>query len=137
MGRDAAGALSYASVDSDFVDNFGAAISIDDGESLVGRLGLSIDYRSAWLGSRGPTSAYIYGIANIYREFLDGTTVIVGATPFHTANEKLWGGLGLGGTYSWAGDRYALYGEVSYNTSLDNFGDSHSISGTAGVRVRW
>ena len=89
------------------------------------------------VGSRGPSSAHVYGIANVYREFLDGTTVALAGTPLHVENEELWGGVGLGGTYSWAGDRYALYGEVSVNTSLDNFGDSYSVNGTAGLRIRW
>ena len=129
--------LSYARVRGDFTDNFGADVSIDDGDSLVGRLGVALDYRSAWLGPRGPNHAVVYGIANVYREFLDGTTVDISGTPFSTENEKLWGGLGLGGTYAWAGDRYALFGEVSVNTSLDNFGDSYSVNGIAGLRIRW
>ena len=37
----------------------------------------------------------------------------------------LWGGVGLGGTYSWANDKYALHGEASVNTSLDHFGQSY------------
>ena len=78
--------LSYASVDGHFVDNFGAAVSIDDGDSLIGRLGLALDYRSAWLGPRGPSSAHVYGIANVYREFLDGTTVALAGTPLHVEN---------------------------------------------------
>jgi outer membrane autotransporter protein len=129
--------LSYTRVRGDLVDNFETSVAIDDGESLIGRLGFAIDYRSAWLGPRGPTSAYVYGIANVYREFLDGTTVDIAGLPFHMESDNLWGGLGLGGTYSWAGDRYALYGEVSYNTSLDNFGDSYSVNGLAGFRIRW
>jgi len=51
--------------------------------------------------------------------------------------DVLWGGVGLGGTCNWASDRYALYGEVSVNTSLNDFGDSYSVNGTAGFRLRW
>jgi hypothetical protein len=36
-----------------------------------------------------------------------------------------------------AGDRYALYGEVSVNISFKDFGDSYSVNGTAGFRLRW
>lgn len=38
---------------------------------------------------------------------------------------------------SWADDRYALFGEVSYNTSLDHVGESYSYKGVAGLRARW
>ena len=90
----------------------------------------------AW-GSAGPTRSNVYGIANLYYEFLDGTSVDVAGVRFRSEKDELWGGLGLGGTYSWGADRYALFGEVSVNTGLDNFGDSYSVNGTAGFRVRW
>ena len=51
--------------------------------------------------------------------------------------DELWGGLGVGGTYSWNSDKYALYSEVTVNTSLENFGDSYSVNGTGGFRIRW
>jgi fibronectin-binding autotransporter adhesin len=79
----------------------------------------------------------VYGIANLYYEFFDGTIANVSGTTFANANERLWGGIGLGGTYNWANDRYALYGEVSINTSLKDFGDSYTLNGTAGFRLRW
>jgi fibronectin-binding autotransporter adhesin len=53
------------------------------------------------------------------------------------ANEALWGGLGLGGTYAWADDRYALYGEALAKSSFEDFGDSYAVSGTVGFRVKW
>ena len=37
---------------------------------------------------------------------------------------------------SWSADKYALFGEVSVNTGLDNFGDSTSVNGKAGLRIR-
>jgi fibronectin-binding autotransporter adhesin len=49
--------------------------------------------------------------------------------------ERLWAGLGLGAKYETG--RYALYGEVEAQTSLAQFADSHSITGRAGIRVRW
>lgn len=42
-----------------------------------------------------------------------------------------------GGAYSWADGRYAVYGEVSYNTSLSQAGDSYSYKGTGGFRIVW
>jgi hypothetical protein len=45
--------------------------------------------------------------------------------------------VGLGGTYNWNDDKYSVYAEVSANTSLQNFGDSHTVNGTVGLRVKW
>jgi fibronectin-binding autotransporter adhesin len=62
-----------------------------------------------WLDASGrATRAHFYGIANFYYEFLDGTTVDVSGTRFASIDDRLWGGLGVGGTHSWADDRYAL-----------------------------
>ncbi|PWK58047.1 hypothetical protein C8K44_13132, partial [Aminobacter sp. AP02] len=33
--------------------------------------------------------------------------------------------------------KYSVFGEVSLNSSLENFGDSYALAGTAGFRVRW
>jgi fibronectin-binding autotransporter adhesin len=130
--------LSYSSVSANFNDRFGANVKLDDAESLLGRLGLAIDYRNAWRDASGQVRrTSVYGIGNLYYEFFDGTVANVSGTTFANANERLWGGVGLGGTYNWANDRYALYGEVSVNTSLENFGDSDSVNGTAGFRLRW
>jgi outer membrane autotransporter protein len=125
--------LAYTRADFNFMDNFGASISSEDSASLLGRLGLAIDYRIA----AGPARSNIYGIANLYYEFLDGTSVDVSGVHFRSEPEQLWGGLGLGGSYSWGADKYALFGEVSFNTGLDQFGDSTSVNGTAGFRIRW
>jgi outer membrane autotransporter protein len=125
--------LSYTSVDLDFTDAFGAEVSTRNGDSLLGRVGVALDYRNVWLGAR----SNMYGIANLYYEFLDGTSIDVSGTRFVSSKDELWGGLGVGGMYSWGADKYALFGEVSVNTSLDNFGDSYSVNGTAGLRVRW
>jgi fibronectin-binding autotransporter adhesin len=73
----------------------------------------------------------------VYYEFLDGVSVNVSGTNFTSANERLWGGIGLGGTHSFANDRYAFFGEVAVNTSLTDFGDSYSLNGNVGFRMRW
>jgi len=129
--------LTYAHVDADgFVDPFGARVALGDGDSLRGRLGLSADYRQGWRDDAGrQVNASLYGIANLYYEFLDGTTATVAGTPLTSRGQRLWGGLGLGAKYEWG--RYALYGEVEAQTSLAHFADSHSITGRAGLRVSW
>jgi len=115
----------------DFTDTFGTAVTLDKGKSVRGRLGLSLDYESAGQGKRMRS----YGIVNLYNEFLDGTRVDVAGTAFASANERLWGGIGVGTSYSWADGKYTVYGEGSANTSLNRFGDSYAIAGNVGVRI--
>ena len=55
-----------------------------------------------------------------------------------TARSRRCGaGSALGGTYAWADDKYALYGEALAKTSLEDFGDSYAISGTVGFKTTW
>lgn len=131
--------LVYSHVDFDtFRDPFDASVSLDDGDSLRGRLGISADRDEIWKDDEGKTRrSHLYGIANLYYEFLDATQVDVSGTKFETRPERLWGGIGAGGTYNWDDDKYSVYGEVSLNTSLANFADSYTVGGTIGFRVKW
>ncbi|HSX63110.1 MAG TPA: autotransporter outer membrane beta-barrel domain-containing protein, partial [Pseudoxanthomonas sp.] len=130
--------LTYARTEfSNFQDAFGVPVSMEKDRSVMGRVGLAADYRNTWQGSAGAGSSRVYGVANLYREFADGTSVDVSGTALATRNEKLWGGLGLGGAVDWAGGRFSIYGEVLAKTGLDDFGDSHTLNGTLGFRMHW
>ncbi|WSH63399.1 autotransporter outer membrane beta-barrel domain-containing protein [Rhizobium ruizarguesonis] len=131
--------LAYSSVRfDDFTDAYGAAVSLDDGDSLTGRLGISADYDRDWKDASGRTSrAKLYGIANLYYDFLDGSNVDVSGTSLVSENHALWGGLGMGGSLSWADDRYAAYGEAFARTSLQDFGDSNAFGAKVGFSVKW
>lgn len=136
--------LVWSSVDFDgFTDAFDARVSPDDGDSLLGRLGVTWDDAVAWDAADGTRRSHLYAIANLYYEFLDGTEVRVagadgtGALGFASADDRLWGGLGVGGTVNWRDDRLSLYGETSVNSSLENVGDSYSLDATIGLRVTW
>jgi fibronectin-binding autotransporter adhesin len=130
--------VSYGNASfDDFSDAFGARVSQQQGSATTGRLGVTIDYRTARQGSYGSVATHLYAIANMYRTFGDGSRVVVAGTDFTTRNERLWGGFGLGGSLDWADGRYSVYGEVQAQTGLDNFGDSHSVNGTLGFRMRW
>ena len=129
--------LAYSKVDfDDFTDRFGALVSLGNADSLLGRAGLSLNHQKTWNDSGQIVRSDVYGIANLHYEFLNGANVDVAGTGFANANDRLWGSIGGGGTYSWASGRYTIFGEVSYNASLNN-SDNRSYTGTGGFRVIW
>jgi fibronectin-binding autotransporter adhesin len=126
--------LIYSRVKFDpFSDTFGARVTLSDGASLKARLGLSFDCREQSLDTR----THLYGITNLYYEFLDGTRATVSGTSLINAQEKLWGGLGMGGVYSWGNGKYTIYGEGLVNTSLQHWGNSYIYQGRFGFRMKW
>lgn len=131
--------ITYRSVDFEsFTDPYGVNVALDDGASLRGRLGLSLEHEKSWAADEGDSRRLkTYGIVNIYNEFLDGTTVALNGQKFYSRNEKLWGGLGIGGSYSWKDDQYLVYGEIAANTSIEDFGDSYELRGSVGLKVKW
>lgn len=130
--------LAYSKVAFDsFADRFGAPVSLRDGDSLLGRAGLALNHQRTWNDGTGIVRSDVYGIANLRYEFLNGTTVDVAGTSFANAQDRLWGGIGGGGTYSWANGRYAIFGELSYNASLNNGSDNRNYKGTGGFRLTW
>nr|WP_261337977.1 autotransporter outer membrane beta-barrel domain-containing protein [Rhizobium leguminosarum] len=131
--------LAYSSVRFDsFTDAYGADVSLDDGDSLTGRLGVSADFDSEWKDASGKTSrSTVYGIANLYYDFLDGSDVDVSGTSVVSENQALWGGLGVGGSLTWSDERYAAHGEAFARTSLEDFGDSNAIGAKVGFSVKW
>ncbi|MBZ9706309.1 autotransporter outer membrane beta-barrel domain-containing protein [Mesorhizobium sp. ESP7-2] len=131
--------LAYSSVRFDtFTDKFGAVVSHGSDDSLVGRLGVSADYEDQWADSAGQVSrTHIYGIANLYYDFLDGTDVDVSGVRLISQNQTLWGGVGLGGSLDFGDGKYAVFGEAIAKTSLEKFGDSNSIGAKLGFSVRW
>ncbi len=126
--------LSYVSVGFDrFTDRFGSMISLEAGNSLKGRVGVAVDYRTDWLDARGhDAAASIGGVAHLTYEFLDGTTVAVSGTNLHYAAQKFGAELGVGGTLEWNGGAQALHGEVLGATS---FQGSYDVKGTLGFKA--
>ncbi|MGZ2453211.1 outer membrane autotransporter protein [Rhizobium ruizarguesonis] len=131
--------LAYSSVRFDsFTDAYGANVSLDDGDSLTGRLGVSADFDSEWKDASGKSSrSTVYGIANLYYDFLDGSNADISGTSVVSENQALWGGLGLGGSLTWSDERYAAHGEAFASTSVEDFGDSNTIGAKIGFSVKW
>lgn len=123
---------------NDFNDVWETPVSIDKSANLQSRLGLTLDHETSWQNASGMLNrSHVYGLANLYYEFLDGTRVDVAGTSFASKQDRVWGGVGLGGSYNWNDDMYSIYGEGIIKTSLNNFGDSHSLQGNVGFRVKW
>jgi len=131
--------LIYSNVDFDsFTDSFGAKVGLDRGESLKARLGVSLDKETAWIATDDTKSrTHVYGVANLYNEFLNGSRIDVSDVRFTNRDERLWGGIGAGASYNWNDDKYSLYGKVNVSTSLQKFADSNVVSGGIGFRARW
>ncbi|WP_338821634.1 autotransporter outer membrane beta-barrel domain-containing protein [Bradyrhizobium septentrionale] len=130
--------LAYSKVDFDgFTDRFGALVSLTNADSLLGRVGLMLNHQKSWYDGTSIVRSDLYAIGNLHYEFLDGTNVDVAGSGFASANDRLWGSIGGGGSYSWANGRYTLFGEATYRASLQDAGDNHSYKGTAGFRVVW
>ncbi|WP_407867105.1 autotransporter outer membrane beta-barrel domain-containing protein [Phyllobacterium phragmitis] len=131
--------LIWSQVDFDgFTDPFGAHVSHNRSDSFRGRLGVAADYGMAWRDDQGRlTRANVYAIANLHHEFQEGSKIEVSGVSFASNNDPTWGGIGAGGTYSWADGRYALYGDVSLDTSFENFADSYKVSGNLAMKVTW
>ncbi len=131
--------LMYSSINANaFDDTWGSRVRLHDGDSLIGRIGLAANYANSWKGDDGlMVNTTVYGIANLYQEMLGGSSANVAGVDFDTDNDKRWGGIGAGGTYAWADNKYAIYGEGSINTAFNHFADSYALKGTAGFKVKW
>ena len=130
--------LTYSDVDFDtFTGPNAETVSLSDAASLRGRLGFSVDQERSWQDDGGAVRSHVYGVANLTYEFLDGATVNVSGAALTSRPERLWVSGGVGGSYSWNDDAYSLYGEVLAETSLGNVGDSYSLTGNVGFRIRF
>lgn len=132
--------LAYSSVRFDeFTDQYDAIVSLDDGgDTLVGRLGVSADYEGEWQDAAGNTNrTHLYGVANLYYDFLDGSSVDVSGTTFTSENKGLWGGVGVGGSLSLADDQYSVFGEALVRGSLEDFGGNSAVGAKVGLNVKW
>ncbi|WP_129794619.1 autotransporter outer membrane beta-barrel domain-containing protein, partial [Sphingosinicella sp. CPCC 101087] len=133
------GQIVYSNVRFDrFADAADADVSIDDGDSLRGRLGLSLDHQKSWAQRSGGTArSHLYGFVNVDYELLDASSVDVSGTALVRRDDRLWGELGIGGSYSWNDGRFTIFSELSADTALSNFGDSNVLRANAGFRMRF
>jgi fibronectin-binding autotransporter adhesin len=130
--------MAYSNVRFDqFVDPSDALVSSDEGESLRTRWGVSLDHQKAWDGRGGERRTHVYGLVNLSYEWLDGSVADVSGTSILRPDDRLWGELGVGGSYSWNDGRITLFSEVAAETALSNFGDSTGVRANAGLRMKF
>ncbi|AHK18507.1 autotransporter [Yersinia similis] len=131
--------VSYSRVDFDtFRDTFDSEVSLQEGDSLRGRIGVSLDKETAWSAKDGSTRrSHIYSHLDLHNEFLNGSKVQVSGIEFATRDERQSVGLGAGGTYEWQNGRYAIYGNVNLLGATRNVSDNYTVGGTIGARVSW
>ncbi|WP_273727408.1 autotransporter outer membrane beta-barrel domain-containing protein [Brucella gallinifaecis] len=123
---------------SGFRDIWGAGVGGGTDDSLNGRLGLSVDYHTAWRDDAGMlTRANLYATANLNQEFKTASHITVADMGFTSKYDPTWGSLSVGATYTWDDDKYALYGEGLVSSSLNSFAKSHGLKGSIGFKVRW
>jgi fibronectin-binding autotransporter adhesin len=124
--------VAYSSIDFDaFSDLTSAVVSDRRDDSLRTRLGLSVDRQEVLADTR---RRHVYALANLTYEWRGGPSIDVSGTPIGLRDERLWGELGLGGSWGWDRERITLYSEVSAATSMASFGDSYSLRGVVGLR---
>ncbi|WP_037504529.1 autotransporter outer membrane beta-barrel domain-containing protein [Sphingopyxis sp. MWB1] len=130
--------MVYSNVRFDaFTDPYQASVAASKGDSLESRWGISLDHQASWGAAENKQSSHLYGLVNLSYEWLDGSVVDVSGASIERRHDRLWGSLGLGGSYAFGGGRYMLYTEISAQTALKNFGDSHRLNGTAGFRMKF
>lgn len=121
-----------------FEDQFGTRISLSDGDSVLGRVGLSGDKRSEWQDQEGTTTrSTLHVSVDVLQEMAQGTAVNVDDVRFSSRDARTQLALSTGGTLDWADGRYAVYGNVGVQASPHNPQENYGAGGNLGVRVSW
>ena len=132
--------LSFADIAIDsFTGAYADHVSFSDGQSLLARAGLAIEKESSWQDVNGEArAATLYGIANLYYEFLGETTAqLVNLYDFTTNPDDFSGELGFGGSLDWQAGKlsYSAFAELTASTGFDT--GSYGYGGNVGLKVRW
>ena len=113
---------------SGFPDAVGSRVSLEDGRSLKGRMGVSVEAKPD-TGARSRVS----GSLDVEHEFSDGRKVRVSGTELTPVAEATWFRFGLNGSHASDDGRWTLAGGMSYATS----GGSYEFGGGVNLKVRF
>ncbi|WP_181409874.1 autotransporter outer membrane beta-barrel domain-containing protein [Martelella alba] len=135
------GQLSYTNVGADdFTGAYQDSVDFKNAESLLARMGLALEKNNVWLDESGfARNTNVYGIANLYYEFLGDSEVVLAGDDSVSKSNRWTGEIGFGTSYGWKTENidYALYAEVRASTALADFGDSYGLGANVGLKLRW
>ena len=122
--------LAHSRVTMDFTDAVGSRVSVEEGRSLRGRVGLVVETRPG-----GASGNRVAGTLDVEREFSRGTKAVVSGADLKSQAESTWLRLGLDGSHTWGDDerRYTVEGGVNYATS----GDGSELGGGLNLKMRF
>ncbi|WP_176086012.1 autotransporter outer membrane beta-barrel domain-containing protein [Martelella sp. HB161492] len=135
------GQLSYTNVNADdFTGAYNDSVDFKNAESLLARMGVSLEKSNVWKDDGGfARSTNVYGIANLYYEFLGDSEAVLVDMPSVSKPNRWTGEVGLGTSYNWKTENvdYALYAEVRASSALADFGNSYGLGANIGLKLRW
>lgn len=130
--------LSYTNVRfKQFEDVYGATVRANKHASLQARLGMMLERRFASQAAAPGEGGSVYGTLDLYYEFLNGTEIELAGLRMTNRDDRLRGGVGVGGSYRWNKGKYALYGEAGVSTSLKHFSGSNMYRAMVGLNIHW
>lgn len=120
-----------------FEDIYGASVRASKHASLQARLGMMVERRFAASSANAKDGGSVYGVLDLYYEFLNGTEIDLSGLRLTNRDDRLRGGVGLGGSYRWNKGKYVLYGEGNVSTSLKHFSGSNMYRAMVGLNIHW
>jgi outer membrane autotransporter protein len=131
--------VRYTHADINGADGpFGERIGIKDAESVVGRLGATVDLERNWgSGEKKHNRLHTYAIANVNHEFVDQTKVRVsGVNLSNTIND--WSvSYGAGVSVNLKDGKYLVHAEVLRAHSLEDPGDNTATRANVGFSIHF
>ena len=131
--------LEWSRIDFDsFRDQYGSHVTLEDGDSLRGRAGASIERRSSWQAADGTTSGLNLNLTlNVMHEMLNGSRVALEDLSLRSRDSRTSVGTDLGSSVEMRDGKYAVYGNAVVSANPSAPSESYSLGGNLGVRVRW
>lgn len=109
----------------------GSRVSLEDGQSLKGRMGVSVDVEAKLSGNS--ESRFLYSL-DVEHELKDETKVSMTGGDLTSTAEATWLRAGMNVSHAWDDGRYTIQGGVSYATGGS---DSHEYGGGLKLKVRF
>lgn len=121
--------LSWTELDiDDFTDEQGSPVRAGSHERVTGRLGVAYERVNPVKGSR------TYVLANLIKDFSDGSVVNVSGRRFESTAPSSWAEIGIG-TEHRVDDATTVYAAASYRKALG--GNDEAVGLNVGLRLQW